>query len=372
MFKVLTTRLISTVFCLSSVQTFAQSFDPQGFDPKGIEVETTDEAASSGNSLSDIKGIESSRDKTNSPTQVVILNNSPSNAQEQTNTQKTKSSARSGWGTGESLDAVREYRMKTEAKNEQALMEKLEASRVEDEKSRLNRLFKVRQYNQSAEVPTYVPQAKVNHVQDVYANTKHSAATSTETYNSSSSALTSFYFKGQYGAGFYNYENTDVSHGYILGAGLKFYDRLHGEFNFISSNYRINDPLGNYEYAHHSQVFENSNLRDMNQRNFSGVLGYDIYSTEQMKAAFRAGLSYVQRDSESARTRGFSKQSTDALDAVVGASVDFKVAKNLYVTGAFDYYLNLDNNVFEVKHKDIVSIEVANYFVTGVGLKLEF
>jgi|GEM_PF-5386355 len=368
MFKVLTTSLISAVFCLSSAQAFAQSFGPDGFDPKEFEVETPDEASKSGNnSLSDIKGIEASRDKTNSPTQVVILNNSPSNAQEQTNTQKTRSSARSSWGTGESLDAVREYRMRTEAKNEQALMEKLEASRVEDEKSRLGRLFKVRQYNQKA--PTHVP----HKVTQVHVNKPHlTAATTTQKYETSSSILKSIYFKGQYGAGFYNYENTDVSHGFILGAGIKFYDRLHVEFNFINSNYKIYDPLGNFEYSHNSQVFENSYLRDMYQRNFSGVAGYDIYSTEQMNAALRAGLSYVQRDSESATTSGFSKQSTDALDAVIGASVDFKVAKNLYLTGAFDYYVNLDNNIFEVRYKDIVSIEVANYFVTGVGLKLEF
>ena len=369
MFKVLTTSLISAVFCLSSVQVFAQSFDPDGFDPKEFEVETPDEATKSGsNSLSDIKGIEASRDKTNSPTQVVILNNSPSNSQEQTNTQKTRSSARSSWGTGESLDAVREYRMRTEAKNEQALMEKLEASRVKDEKSRLDRLFKVSQYNKKESAPTHTPHVKVR---EVHVNKAH--ATSAQKYQSSrSSLLTSIYFKGQYGAGFYNYENTDVSHGFILGAGIKFYDRLHAEFNFINSNFRINDPLGNYEYSHNSQVFENSNLRDMNQRNFSGVVGYDFYSTEQMNTALRVGLSYVQRDSESATTSGYSKRSSDALDAVIGASVDFKVAKNLYLTGAFDYYVNLDNNVFEVRQKDIVSIEVANYFVTGVGLKLEF
>ena len=123
--------------------------------------------AQTNNSLSDLEGLERSGDRKDSPSQVVILNNSPSSRQDQLQNQEFDSEfdtkqdsyqssrnrsrsnvvARTGWGNGDTVNLMRDIRVNKESQNEAALIEKLEESRMEDEKSRLQRLFKIREYN---------------------------------------------------------------------------------------------------------------------------------------------------------------------------------------------------------------------------------
>lgn len=338
-------------------------------------------------SLSDLQGLETSRDRSNSPSQVVILNNSPSSSQQQDAYQRANTSARQGFGTGESLEYLRNHRMRKEAQNEQALMEKLEESRVDDERSRLERLFRIREYNQRQQ-QVHQPDPVVIVQPDVSQNSAPEVS-SVASYQPSSntsykkvytgSPLSDWFLRGQFGLGSYNANNSDSAFSWGLALGKNLSPRLHVEFNYLSSDYTINDPRGNFEdrrlgfRGQTVRVKEFSNLRDLSQNNFSGVLGYNLLLGPTYKAALRAGLSYVRRDSESSNIPNFSEVSTDAVDAIVGASVDFELARNIYVVGNFDYFTNVFNDLFEDQAKDdAVRVEVSDYFVFGVGLKYQF
>jgi len=332
-------------------------------------------------SLSDLQGLETSRDRSNSPSQVVILNNSPSSSQQQDSYQKTNSSARNGWGTGESLEYLRNHRMRKEAQNEQALMEKLEESRVDDERSRLERLFRIREFNQrqqQMQQNTHQPDPVVIVQPDVVQNSAPSAPSyqaSNTSYEKTytSSVMNNWYVRGQAGLGTYNAENTESSFSWGIGIGKKLSSKLHVEFNYLSSNYTVDDPRGNYEVGYYGDVLiEPSNFRDLTQSNYSGVVGYNILVNPMYKAAIRGGVSYVRRSSESSNIADFSKVDTDAIDVIIGASADVELAKNTYVVGSFDYFTNISNDLFETSADDATRVEVSDYFVVGVGLKYEF
>ena len=339
-------------------------------------------------SLSDLQGLESNRDRANSPSQVVILNNSPSSSQEQDSYQSSRNNARQGWGTGESLEYLRNHRMRKEAQNEQALMEKLEESRVDDERSRLERLFRIREYNQRQHQHQVQNHYNQDPVVIIHPDVKEEAPAPVHQPQSSHSSYEkmslrnfadNWYVRGQFGVGTYNAENTESSASWGLAIGKNINQRLHIEFNFLSSNYTVDDPRGNservYDYYEDYTVYQagpDSNLRDLTQLNYTSFLGYNIIIDPIFKVALRGGLSYVQRDSESTRIDGFSQVSTDAVDVVFGASSDFRLAHKLYVVGTFDYFTNLTNEVFESTGDDVERVEVSDYFVVGVGLKYEF
>ena len=334
-------------------------------------------------SLSDLQGLEASRDRANSPSQVVILNNSPSSSQEQDSDQRTRTNAKQYWGDGGTLEYLKNNRMREEIQNEQALLEKLEESRVEDERSRLERLFRIREYNQRQWKSQ--PQPQQNYVQEyvqdpvvivqpdavsVNRNTPNKVA---YTSASTSSGQNHWYIRGQYGVGSYRANNSESSASIGFALGRNTNSRTHLEFSFLSSHYTIDDPRGNSERDYYGDtLIEPSDLRSLQQSNFTGVLGYDVLESENLRGALRLGLSYVQRHSESSKIANFNPVSTDAVDFVIGGSLDLDVGNNWYAMGTFDLFSNLTNDIFEDEDEFFKRVEISRYYIVGVGIKYQF
>jgi hypothetical protein len=158
-----------------------------------------------------------------------------------------------------------------------------------------------------------------------------------------------------------------------LAVGKNLDSRMHIEFSFLSSEYTVDDPRGNYEVGRFGDLLiEPNDLRDLNQYNYTGLIGYKIIKASEFDVALRGGLSYVRRNSESSNLEGFSQVNSDAVDAVLGAAGDFRLSNQLYVVGTFDYFTNVTNDIFESNDDIAERVEVSDYFVFGVGLKYEF
>jgi len=349
-----------------------------------------------------------------SPSQVVILNNTPNTRQSQNQAAdqgqyqgqnfRQRQTARTGVGTGESLEALRNGRIQKEAKNEQVLMEKLEHSRMEDEKSRLRRLFKIRQYNKrrhmemgESEVEfgetasdysyegdkhfaqAHAPKVVVPEVTTVATTTvvtPDAPAAAHTSYESSSKSWSQsaegLYVKGLVGMGSYKASNTGFSTGnWGLGLGKNVSPRLFAEVNMTKTTYEINDPratpVQNCQFNCGLSQF-----RDLSQYNFSGIMGVNLIKSQGFTGSLKAGVSYVRRDSESSDIPGLESFRSNTIDGLVGASAEVGLANNIALVGSFDYYTNLLNDIASTNSATVQRIETADYYVLGVGLKFEF
>lgn len=367
--------------------------------------------AQTNNSLSDLEGLERSGDRKNSPSQVVILNNSPSSKQEQQQNQefdsefdtkqdsyqRTRSRARSnvvartGWGNGDTVNLMRDIRVNKESENEAALIEKLEESRLEDERSRLQRLFKIREYNRrrhhemgddnwneghgyhEPKEHKTVKVVKVNHVKpdapkhDTVENNKYS-------HSSWSDKVKDYYFKGQLGLGEYSAaENATGVASWGLSVGKNINTRLHYEVGVFKTSYEVDDPRGNVEFDIYGNAYDlGNNLRDLEQYNFNALLGYKLITTNDISAAFRAGLSYARRTSDASTLDGFAEFKSNAVDGLLGVSADVRLGESFFATGSFDYFTNVLNNISSSNQDIVERVENSDYYVLGVGLKYEF
>ena len=275
---------------------------------------------------------------------------------------------------------------------------------MEDEKSRLRRLFKIREYNKrrhyemgeddefgsiesdyerdhhvstveevnvvpaptvvASNIPAYKPTVVTP---DVHVEKGVSAYTPTKTWGSNK-----HYIKGQIGLGDYSdAENafSTSSWGVVLGKEVS--PRIYAEIGLYKTSYEVFDP--NPE-AGFDPFFGRvaSQYRDLDQYNLSGALGLNIIKTKGVLGSLRGGLSYVRRDSESSDIKGFQSFRSNTVDALIGASADIEVANNIYVTGSFDYYTNLLSDIASTDLKVVENVENSNYYVLGVGLKLKF
>ncbi len=365
-------------------------------------------------SLTELKGLENvgSGSSQHSPSQVVILNHTPSQSQDQKteslNSSSQRYKARSGWGNGESLEALRESRINKEAKNEQVLMEKLETSRMEDEKSRLRRLFKIREYNSRRRYEmgesdsefgsmesdyesetSYVPMQRVKEtktIKVISAPTIEVAAVTpdvpTSYTNTSKVSLPNnytarpYYVKGQLGMGKYSAGNSRTPIGtssWGIGAGKHINSRWLVEVGVYKTAYEIDDPgavvVQSYDYNGYSTY---SQARTLDQYNFSGLLGFKLINTNKILGTLRGGMSYVRRDSESSDIAGFQAFRSNTIDGLLGAAVDMEVAENIMLTASFDYYSNLLNDIASTNSQVVERVETADYYVLGLGLKFNF
>ena len=350
-----------------------------------------------------------------SPSQVVILNNTPNTNQGQEQNQiseqdqdqsfssRQRQRARIGVGTGQSLELLRETRIQKEAKNEQILIEKLEDSRLEDEKSRLRRLFKIRQYNQrrheemgeggefgslesdythktdiyahapKAHAPTVVvaapsivkPDAPEAHVGSGYSSYKP-----TNTWGSKK-----HYIKGQIGMGDYSdADNAFSTTSWGVAIGKELSTRLYGELGLYKTSYEIYDPFA-VPVGKNCGVFgceSISNSRDLDQYNLSAILGWKLIQSQGVTGSIRGGLSYVRRDSESSDIEGVQSFRSNTIDGLIGVGADVEIARNLSVTASFDYYSNLLNDIASTDLDVVENVEESDYYVLGIGLKLNF
>lgn len=373
--------------------------------------------AQTNKSLSDLEGLERSGDRKNSPSQVVILNNSPSSRQDQLQNQefdsefetkqdsyqntrnRSKSNvvARTGWGNGDTVNLMRDIRVNKESQNEAALIEKLEESRLEDERSRLKRLFKIREYNrrrhqemgddswddgyhgqhqqqyqhQNHQEPVKV--VKVNHVKPDAP--KHDTVESNNYSHSSwADTVKGFYFKGQLGLGEYSAaENATGISSWGISLGKNVNRRLYYEVGVFRTSYEVNDPRGNTEFDFYGNAYTlGSNLRDLEQYNFNSLLGYKLIKTSDFSVSLRGGLSYVRRVSDATTLNNFAKFRSNAVDALFGVSSDVRLGNSFYATGSFDYFTNFLNNISSSDQDIVQRVEKSDYYVLGVGLKYEF
>lgn len=367
----------------------------------------------SADSLTELKGLENigSGSSQHSPSQVVILNHTPNQSQDQNqqteslNSSSQRYKARAGWGTGESLEAIRDSRINKEAKNEQVLMEKLEHSRMEDEKSRLRRLFKLREYNKRRHAEmgeedyefgsieqdyetTSAPMQRVQRVVNVvHAPTVEVASVTPDV--SKSSGKTSWmpssnpyngkqhYLKGQLGFGNYSASNATSPIGtasWGLSAGKHLNSRWLIEVGVYKTSYEVNDPgaarVNNFDIYGNFQG--TSQVRSLDQYNFSGLVGFKAVKYNGILGTIRGGMSYVRRDSESLDLPGYQALRSNTIDGLIGLGMDVEVAENIMVTASFDYYSNLLNDLSSTNTQAVERIETANYSVLGLGLKFKF
>lgn len=357
-------------------------------------------------SLSDLGGVENvgNPQASQSPSQVVILNHNSEQKQDQeqeadtfmSSSVKQKYAARQGWGNGDSLEALRNSRINKEAQNEQILMEKLEESRMEDEKSRIERLFKIREYNRKrhqemgednyefgdieAEEASQDPViekkiVKVVKVKEVVEAPVVEAverqkevavapvATTSREKVSSRSLLENGYIKGQLGLGSYEASNTSLEAAWGMALGADLNSRWYAEIGLLKSGYDVNDP-----YATPAP----SQMRSLDQYNVTGLVGLKLISTARLVGSLKGGFSYVRRNSESSDLSGFQPFSSNTLDGTLGIGVDVAMTQNLALTGGFDYYTNLLNDIASTDSDVVERVEHSDYYFLGVGLKLKF
>lgn len=257
-------------------------------------------------------------------------------------------------------DNIRRSRQDEEMKTESRIVEKLEQSRMEDEKKRASVLFGDKfdtlQNNQQTASPVQVapaPQA----IQPVYVQQEKVEATETlsrdavreevraaldENQSAVSAPIESKYFAGMAGIGYYP-DSKNVKGNYSLGAAFgtrSDYFMIEGAF--MMSNYEVdvnNYAVSNYGYRVDSY--------DVNQYSGSIAAKYQLLGGF-VRPVLGGVIAYSYR--KYALTNGYSGSSEDtgnshAIDLGVNAGVDLEFSSKFSIGFDFKYMFNMSSRV---------------------------
>ncbi|WP_413578313.1 hypothetical protein ACLVWU_07205 [Bdellovibrio sp. HCB290] len=261
-------------------------------------------------------------------------------------------------------EAIRKSRQDAEVQTEQKIVEKLEQSRMEDEKRRADVLFgdKFNNLNQAQQVPVQQPVAPVvvapvaapapiiveKQVSDDSATreiVRQEMAASLEK-NKPEEPVRSKYVSGLIGMGDYP-DVSNVKGNYAL--GVAFGSKVDGfiiEGSFLYSNYSVNNNW-------YGNVYNNQNGVDVNQ--YTGALAAKIQFFDGIVKPVIGGIAaYSYRTYEAKNSYGYmysynnnsnSDVNSHAVDlgALVGADLEFSPK---YAIGLdFRYMWNLSNRI---------------------------
>lgn len=200
-----------------------------------------------------------------------------------------------------------------------------------------------------------------------------------------------FYVTGQLGFSDYDASNVDADLSWGGSFGNYISKRIFVEGTFSYSQFTVDDPLLAYRDVFFDPRFRgpggfigdlNFVERDLEQYNFYGVVGYDILSGygpnpwQRVIPKIRGGVSYTRREASGGNgfLDGFDSVSSDAIDVVLGLGAEFRLNPRVSITGTFDYFLNVYNDIDDngILRDGVERIEDQDYFFLGAGLKLYF
>ncbi|MFS4460322.1 hypothetical protein [Bdellovibrio sp. HCB2-146] len=262
-------------------------------------------------------------------------------------------------------EQIRRARQDAELATEQRIVEKLETSRMEDEKKRANVLFgdKFNSLNEQPQVqqpvqqaaPIVIQQVPVQKVEEPKENTRDiireelaAAALKTKEEEVQPEPVETKYVAGILGVGDYP-DTNNVKGQYAMGVafGSKF-DNIVIEGAFLYSNYRLTPRTGYYGgYGYSYGGYYVPNEIDINQ--YSGQLAAKVQLFDAIiKPVFGGLVSYSYREQKWAND-GYGVPNNSAkshaidVGALVGADLEFNPKYSLGLD--FRYMWNLSNRL---------------------------
>lgn len=339
---------------------------------------------------------------------IYILNQAPSNATaqvQQSQVQKQPTTVIEASPLTESrADQIRKSRQDAEVQTEQKIVEKLEQSRMEDEKRRADVLFgdKFNQMNnrlQQQEVPVQVQQqaqpvqvqqVPVQQVQEPKENTRDiireelAAAMKTETEAAQAPIETKYVAVMAGIADLPDVRNVKGNYSLGVSFGNK-YDNLILEGTFLYSNYTVDQGAASgysYSYAYpYSNIYMPMNV-DVNQ--YTGQLAGKLQLFSGLiRPVVGALVSYSYRtfawsNNNSGYTQNSTTASSHAIDVGAIAGVDLEFNPKYSLGLDFRYMWNMssrisaDNNTWLNAPSYGTPIEKLQYYVMSVVGRVNF
>lgn len=289
-------------------------------------------------------------------------------------------------------DQMRKNRQGLEAETETKIVEKLESSRIEDEKKRADRLFgdkfespeekknsKVELYEEETPATvviapaTLAPPTEEPLDREFVRSEIHAAVSDLNPKKPESTS----YFSGTVGIGQYP-DASNVRGQYALGFafGNRFKERFLAELGFLYSNYTIERGTGiinPYTGAYYPTITE------MNQYAGNAALKYQFFSGT-IKPSVGALLAYTYRTFADTQYKATSETaSSHAIDWGTSLGLDLELAPDYSIGADFKYMFNLSSRVdsgvqssFSRQFQQTKPIEQFNYYVMGINMKAAF
>jgi opacity protein-like surface antigen len=379
----MTKSLIITLFILGSAVSHAQI--------DGYEIETIEKDIAKEND-SDIdskyKASNKSVDSDSSPQ--INIYNANSNANKQNQKAKVESAQDSEQEQDTNLDSyaaadagaeyvvraneIRKNRKNMEVGTEQKMIEKIEWSRIEDEKERADRLFGNRleekkkhheerdeDENELRQEKTVVIVEKPVYQAPVAPVHKQEVVVEREETNNWWGRET--YISPMFGTASYGKADNvrgDMALGVTLGSRLD--SNISVEGTFLYSDYQMDD------YAHYS--FNGTpGLKDVAQ--YNGTLGLKYnFDLGRVSPHIGALLGYTYRSYEEKRN-GSGSGDSNAFDAGLSAGVDVKVARNFSIGAEYRYMRNVayDRTEDKAANQNLVNQQAFNPATAGKNIQ---
>lgn len=276
-----------------------------------------------------------------SPSQkVLILNNQPVNQQPTTYVEATPLSE-------SRADVLRRQRQDMEVQTEQKIVEKLENSRLEDEKSRADKLFgnKLQEETPVVVAPAPVAVVPVQEKAEVPSEQLESVkaeiiSTIKEQKEEEKKPESQMYFAGLMGTTEYpDVSNVEGNYAFGFSVGTIMPNRIVVEGSFLYSNYYVDE------------FWSINPFKELDQYNTSLAVKYAFLPGRfRPMVGVLAGYTYRQYSNRQFnnyyyRNLGYNDQETDthAVDVGVTVGADFDVTESLSIGAEYRYSTNMIN-----------------------------
>ena len=268
-------------------------------------------------------------------------------------------------------DQIRKARQNTEIETEQKIVEKLEVSRMEDEKRRADRLFgnRLEVEQQQSVVVSSAPVA-------IRKEEKEEVVVIKEKAPEAPKASSKLAIGGGAGITSYQVDNVQSNQSFGVTLGSESSDGLIIEGQFMYSNHFVQ----NY--------FSWPLYKEMDQYNFGAALKYSFMKNSRIQPFAGALASYTYRRYHN-RLVGTNQQpnspylprdqevTTHAVDLGLTAGLDFMVNETFSVGGDFRYSMNvynrINNNFFNAGYiRSGTPLEEMSYYTMMLNAKMRF
>lgn len=240
---------------------------------------------------------------------------------------------------------VRKARKNLEIGTEQKMVEKIEWSRMEDEKDRADRLFGNRldrSYKQ--EETAYVPEKPAYQEKPVYAEKPAYVAPVAPVYEVKTEEKEDTKWWGQeayvapmLGTQSYSADNVRPGAAYGVAVGARLDSNISVEGSFLYSDLEMDDYRVGYNGF--------TGLKEVTQYGFGGAVKYN-FEMGRLSPFIGALGTYTMRDYQEVRVNNGTAEST-AWDLGLTLGVDVKVAKNFSLGVEYRAMRNISNDVEE-------------------------
>jgi outer membrane protein W len=238
------------------------------------------------------------------------------------------------------IDAIKKTRIETEQKNDSKIVEKLEKTRLDDEKN-LSEKIDSADLKEAQKKDDDVKIQKVEIINPSAPVATTSAATIKEEKQDEEKRI---WYAG-IGAGSVIYNgNTEQKSNFGIMVGTMLDEHVAVEGSFIYSSFSLNNYWGGVNNG-----VQNGLFGSMDQYDISGTLKYYVLDSKQFRPYVGGSADYIYRQYKDRYINGnnyFSQydnyttgQNTNALNAALLAGIDVKLTDRLLIGGEFKYSL---------------------------------